>query len=221
MMTTERSVAISRIINIAALAALLAVLSGSLFLQFGVGEQPCPLCLVQRSGMIGLAVGPIMNLLWGIRPMHYALSILAALVGGAGSIRQILLHIATPGDQGYGPAVLGFHLYTWADITFVIATAGCALLLMWSTPLQSGDTGVLGTRGTMRAIALGFIAWVTIDLAIILISVIPECGLGMCPDDPPQGLTLGTLGGIVMLLGCATIAFVIGFVLNRRLAERA
>ncbi|MFM8350651.1 MAG: disulfide bond formation protein B, partial [Actinomycetales bacterium] len=54
----ERAVLISRIINLLALAGLLVVLSGSLDLQFGFGEPPCPLCLIQRSGMIGLAVGP-------------------------------------------------------------------------------------------------------------------------------------------------------------------
>ena len=124
-MTVERSVTIARILNMVALGALLMVLAGSLFLQFGLGEQPCPLCLIQRSGMIGLAIGPMLNLVRGLRPSHYAISILAACVGGAGSIRQILLHIATPGDQGFGPAILGFHLYTWADIVFVIAVVGC------------------------------------------------------------------------------------------------
>ena len=79
-MTSERAVFWSRVINIVALLGLLGVLAGSLHLQLGVGEQPCPLCLVQRSGMIGLAVGPVMNLLWGIRARHYALSILAALI---------------------------------------------------------------------------------------------------------------------------------------------
>ena len=101
--TQDRSVQIARVINILALFALIGVLAGSLHLQFGVGEQPCPLCLVQRSAMIGLAVGPLMNLLWGMRPAHYALSILAAVVGGAASTRQILLHIATPAIPATGP----------------------------------------------------------------------------------------------------------------------
>ncbi|MDA9863411.1 disulfide bond formation protein B, partial [bacterium] len=69
---------LARLINIVALVALIGVLAGSLHLQFGIGEQPCPLCLVQRSAMIGLAIGPVMNLLWGMKPAHYALSILAA-----------------------------------------------------------------------------------------------------------------------------------------------
>ena len=218
-MTPQRAVFWSRVINIVALVGLLGVLAGSLHLQFGVGEQPCPLCLVQRSGMIGLAVGPIMNLLWGIRARHYAISILAAFAGGAGSVRQILLHIQ-PGDPGYGPAVLGWHLYTWALVTFALGAAGCALLLMWQTPLDAGDTGVLGKRGAMRAVSLFVVAFVTIDLLIIAVSVIPECGLGMCPDDPPNINGLGDIGGWLAMLAVAVISAIIAFILNRRLAEK-
>lgn len=219
-MTIERSVTIARILNMVALAALLLVLAGSLFLQFGLGEQPCPLCLIQRSGMIGLAIGPMLNLVRGLRPAHYAISILAACVGGAGSIRQILLHIATPGDEGFGPAVLGFHLYTWADIVFVIAVIGCALLLMWSTPFSANDNGILGAKSAMRAIGIGFMAWVVLDLAIILLAIIPECGVGMCPDDPPEGPTFGIAGGAIFIIATGVVAFVIGAVMNRRLATR-
>ncbi|MEK9737735.1 MAG: disulfide bond formation protein B, partial [Candidatus Nanopelagicales bacterium] len=56
-MPPERAVFLSRLLNVAALFALLGVLAGSLHLQFGVGEQPCPLCIVQRSGMFAIAVG--------------------------------------------------------------------------------------------------------------------------------------------------------------------
>lgn len=219
MLSSDRAVFWSRIINLVALLGLLGVLAGSLHLQFGVGEQPCPLCLVQRSGMIGLAVGPVMNLLWGIRARHYALSILAALAGAAGSTRQILLHIL-PGDPGYGPAVLGWHLYTWALVTFVIGAAGCAVLLLWQTPLEAGDTGVMGQRGPLRTATLFVVTFVVIDLLIIAVSVIPECGLGMCPDDPPDISGLGDIGGWIAMLVVALVSLVVALVLNRRLAEK-
>ncbi len=74
---------IMRLINIVALLAFLGVLAESLFLQCGIGEQSCPLRLVQRSRMVGLALGPVMNLPWGWKPSHYAISILAAPVGVA------------------------------------------------------------------------------------------------------------------------------------------
>lgn len=216
----SRELVIARWINVLALFALIAVLAGSLHLQFGVGEQPCPLCLVQRSGMIAIAVGPIMNLLWGMKPAHYALSILGAFVGGAGSVRQILLHIQ-PGDPGYGPAVLGLHLYTWAFVTFAIAVIGCAFMLLWNKPFEAGDSGVIGERGFLRFAALVGIAWVTIDLLIVGISVIPECGLGMCPDNPSDINGLGGVGGWLLMGGVGLVAIIVAVVLDRRLPSNS
>lgn len=209
----------SRAINIAALLALVGVLAGSLYLQFGVGEQPCPLCLVQRSAMIGLAVGPAMNLLWGMKARHYAISILAAVAGACGSTRQILLHIYDPADPGYGPAIMGYHLYTWALITFVIGIVGCAVLLLWEAPLRAGDEGVLGRSSALRGLAFGAVIWIAIDLVVITVSVIPECGLGMCPDDPPPlGYSLSA-GAAVLMVVVGVVSFVLGFVLDRRMTR--
>ena len=216
----DRAVLISRIINLLALVGLLVVLSGSLDLQFGFGEPPCPLCLIQRSGMIGLAVGPIMNLLWGIRPAHYAISILAAIVGGAGSTRQILLHIADPNDPGYGPAVLGYHLYTWAFITFLIGAAGCALLIMWTAPFNVKDDGVTGHRGWLRMVCFTIIAWVSLDALVIGLSVLPECGLSMCPDNPESNFSFGNIGGVTMIIATAVVAAIVAYVVNRRMPDR-
>lgn len=227
-MPPERAVLLSRLLNVAALFALLGVLAGSLQLQFGVGEQPCPLCIVQRSGMFAIAVGPMMNLLWGIRARHYALSILGAVVGAAASTRQILLHIADPNDPGYGPAVLGWHLYTWALVTFIIAIVGCALLILWQTPYQAGDQGVLREPGLVRPLGVFIIVWVTlfaliwivIDLAAVGVSVVPECGLGECPDDPPAISGLGNMGGWYAVLAGGAVAAVIAWVFERRWAAK-
>jgi disulfide bond formation protein DsbB len=220
-MSDKQTLNFARLINIGALFALLGVLAGSLNLQFGAGEQPCPLCIVQRSAMIGLAVGPIMNLLWGMRARHYALSILAAVVGGAGSTRQILLHIADPNDPGFGPAVFGWHLYTWAFVTFVVAVVGCAVLIMWNRPFELGDNGVLGHKHWHRTLALfatlWVVLWVLADLIIIAVSVIPECGLGMCPDDPPPGPSAGSIGGWILVLSVGVVAAIIAFFVERRL----
>jgi len=214
------AVRISRLINVLALFALLGVLAGSLHLQFGIGEQPCPLCLIQRSGMIGLAVGPVMNLMWGIRASHYALSILAAMVGAAGSIRQILLHIE-PGDPGYGPAIWGLHLYTWALITFVIAIIGCAVMLLWDAPFQEKDQGIRYAKSWFRVVALTAIFWAFAYLVIIGISVIPECGLGMCPDDPPNIAGVGDFSGwlAVLSVGVLALAFALAVVVNQKLSD--
>jgi len=219
-MTDMQATRLARFVNIAALFALLGVLAGSLHLQFGIGEQPCPLCLVQRSAMIGLAVGPIMNLLWGMKPAHYALSILAAAAGAAGSTRQILLHINDPIGTGYGPAVLGYHLYTWALITFVIAIVGIAILLLWNRPFTVEDRGLMTDVRWMRIIGLTAIIWVFIDLLIIGISAIPECGVGMCPDDPADISGLGDIGGWVLMLAIGIVSVIVALLVDRRVASR-
>ena len=216
-MTPARQLLLFRLINLIALLALLGVLTGSLDLQILVGEQPCPLCLLQRSGMIGLAVGPIMNLLWGMRPAHYAVSILAAFAGGAASTRQILLHIATPGDPGYGPAVAGFHLYTWAFITFAVGAAGCAALLLFSSQFSLGDTGVLRRKGALRIATLTIVVWTSVYLIIIAVTVLPECGLGMCPDDPESTGGIKTPVGVIGFLGFVLGSFAIAYLRDRRL----
>ena len=223
-MTDATVTRLARAINILALFALIGVLAGSLHLQFGAGEQPCPLCLVQRSGMIGLAVGPAMNLLWGMKPAHYAISILAAVAGSAGSVRQILLHINDPIGTGYGPAILGWHLYTWALVTFVIAIVGIAVLLLWNRPFTVDDRGILSAESPMRiaglTAALTAVFWVVIDLIVIAVSILPECGLGICPDDPSPTANLGDVGGWSFVLTLGVIAVIIAFVIARAADRR-
>ena len=163
-----REVFIMRLLNLAALLGLLVVLSGLLWFEFGMGEMPCALFLIQRSAMFGLAVGPMMNLVWGMRPAHYGVSILAACVGGAGSVCQILLHIANPDDPGHGPVVFGFHLYTWAFITFVIGIAGCAILLLLRG-LPDCGLGMCPTDPA-SSVGIGTVGGFLMFLAIILVS---------------------------------------------------
>lgn len=224
--TDARATQISRWINILALLALLGVLAGSLHLQFGIGEQPCQLCLVQRSAMIGLAVGPVMNLLWGMKPSHYAISILAAAAGSAGSVRQILLHINDPAGTGYGPAVLGWHLYTWAFVTFVITIVGIAVLLLWNQPFTADDQGVVAagagrSRSAAPIVSIWVILWVFFDLIFIAISVLFECGLGMCPDDPPNITGFGDGPGWILFLGIGLLSLVLAPLIDRCLRARA
>ncbi|MEI7453148.1 MAG: disulfide bond formation protein B [Actinomycetes bacterium] len=219
--SVERQIAAARWINVLALLALLGVLAGSLHLQFGVGEQPCPLCLIQRSGMIGLAVGPVLNLLWGFKARNYAISILAACAGGAGSIRQILLHIADPADPGYGPEVFGLHLYTWSFVTFAVGVIGCAVLLLWNTPFTSGDQGVCHAPGRFRALTYAVVIWIFLDAVLIAVSTIPECGLGMCPDNPTNISGLGDVGGWLLIAAMGVISALAGVFFDRRQSQNS
>src|ERR1700754_3598588 len=107
-------------LNVLSLYAVAAVLIAAFAAQLVLHELPCPLCLLQRIQFAMLAIGPIMNVRFGPRPSHYALSLFAAAAGFGFSTRQVLLHIM-PGDPGYGTALLGYHYYTLAVIAFAAA----------------------------------------------------------------------------------------------------
>jgi disulfide bond formation protein DsbB len=131
-----RSLAIT--LNALGLYAIALILLLAFGAQLILHELPCPLCLLQRIQFAMLAVGPILNVRFGPRPSHYAVSLLTAAAGAAFASRQILLHVM-PGDLGYGSALLGYHYYTWAFIGFAVAVVALAAMLC-STPSSKRTT---------------------------------------------------------------------------------
>ena len=121
------------IANSTAMLLVSSVLIGAFYFQFGLGENPCPLCLLQRIGMIGVIFGLSLNTYFGLKKEHFGIVILSALVGSAFSIRQILLHICPVAGEpsGYGTAVLGMHLYSWAVVIYVASIIGSVVFLFF------------------------------------------------------------------------------------------
>lgn len=164
-------------VNMLALYAIAGVLIAAFAMQFLYRELPCPLCLLQRAFFCALAVGPVLNLRFGPRPSHYALSIVAAMIGAAVSVRQILLHIL-PGDPGYGSAVLGYHYYTWAFLIFVAAIGLAALMLLFDRQFE-------GEGRAPRSMAGEIAVWLVIGLTFAnVLSTLLICGFTACPDNP-------------------------------------
>jgi disulfide bond formation protein DsbB len=159
-----------------AIALVLAVAFGA---QLLLHELPCPLCLLQRVLFSALAIGPILNIRFGPRPSHYALSLFAALAGAVASTRQVLLHIM-PGDAGYGSALLGYHYYTWALLGFVAAIVLIAAVLLFDR--QFGDEAMQPASADVFVQAA---VWLVIGLTVLnAISTLLECGFGACADNP-------------------------------------
>src|SRR5713101_4033762 len=173
-----RSLALT--LNALGLYAIALVLVAAFTAQLVLNELPCPLCLLQRIQFAMLAVGPILNIRFGPRPSHYALSLLTAAAGAAFAMRQILLHIM-PGDPGYGSALLGYHYYTWAFIGFAVAIVLIAAMLLFDG--QFKEDGAPVEAGKFARIAV----WLVIGLSTLnVISTLLECGFGACPDNPVE-----------------------------------
>lgn len=67
-------------------------------LQLLWNDLPCPLCLLQRLGLLGIALGFLLNIRYHVRPSHYAISLLSALFTAFVALRQIALHISDSND---------------------------------------------------------------------------------------------------------------------------
>src|ERR1700710_2457761 len=167
-------------LNALSLYAVALVLAAAFAAQLLLGELPCPLCLLQRLQFAVLAIGPILNVRFGPRPGHYALSLLAAVAGAAFSTRQVLLHIM-PGDGGYGTALLGYHYYTWALIGFAAAIVLLAAVLLFDRQFQDDGAALPPTGGIFVQIAV----WLVTGLTFLnVVSTLLECGFGACADNP-------------------------------------
>lgn len=161
-------------------ALLILILVGVLLSAFGVQffehEVPCPLCMLQRLGMIGVATAVLLNLRFNILTAHYAIGLLSALAGGFVALRQISLH-ACPGFSTFGLPVLGLSLYTWSFIVFVCCVAAIALLLFLYDPKSKETIHSEMNIWCRFAFAMLFL----ITVANVVTTFI-QCGLSVCQD---------------------------------------
>ena len=160
------------------LNALIAlVLSGILLAAFGVqfieNERPCPLCLLQRLGMLGVGAGVLMNVRFGIKPLHYGLCILSSIFGGFVALRQISLHVC-PGFPEFGIPVLGLSLYTWSFLIFTVCVLSVGVLLFLYDPERDEERLPLnGWHKTVFYLLFALSAGNVVSTAF-------QCGWGVC-----------------------------------------
>ncbi|MDA9409870.1 MULTISPECIES: disulfide bond formation protein B [unclassified Bradyrhizobium] len=182
---TSKKPPVGAILNAAGLLGISLILTVAFSYQLGLGELPCPLCLLQRAGFIAIGMGFLFNLRLGERPSHYAMILMASLVTGFIAMRQVSLHLA-PGDPGYGSALWGLHFYTWALIAAVAVVCYVALVFVLkdATGKQEGDAPVTGFASN------AVFAIFALLVAANLLSTVLECGAGQCDDNPVRYLLL-------------------------------
>lgn len=164
------------IANALGLAIICVILILAFADQLYQHDLPCPLCLLQRAGLVAVGLCMCLNLKEGIHISHYGLMILAAILGFSAALRQISLH-TTPGDPGYGHAMLGLPLYVWSAIVFMVIIACIAIAMLFEPGFKEKQQ-----RPGRKSIAL-----MSVFLVLILangISTLIECGTSVCPDNP-------------------------------------
>lgn len=175
------------------------VMLGAFTIQFVGGEFPCPLCMLQRCGMILSTIGALWIIMQARRgeltAVRYAqglgMGVLGAAAGALVSVRQILLHIK-PGDPGYGEPVLGMHLYTWALITFYVVILFVAVVSMLAPVGIPEAPTRAGAQRTISTLIVGLFALVVAANVIAIIFL--EGFAWVLPDDPTGYNLLDQLG---------------------------
>ncbi|MFP3505729.1 disulfide bond formation protein B [Burkholderia sp. SIMBA_062] len=127
-----------KIPNILALLAICFALSIALYYEFVLHELPCPLCALQRLGLILVGIGITMNIRFEAKVSHYSLVLLGAIATGAAGFRQILLHVC-PGTEAYGSPFLGLHFYTWSAIAAVLLVVFVVAMLIYREYVTDTD----------------------------------------------------------------------------------
>ncbi len=162
--------------NTAGLVIICLILLVAFADQLYQHDLPCPLCLLQRAGFVAIGLCMYMNLKEGIRISHYGLMILAAILGFSASLRQISLHTAA-GDPGYGYVLLGFHLYIWCAIAFMITIGLIALVMLFERSFTEKHPPPSRPNITLM--------WIFLILILANgISTLIECSRFICPDNP-------------------------------------
>ena len=171
-------------LNALGLLAVSAVLIFAFTDQFIYGDLPCPLCILQRAGLIAAGFGLALNMRFGPRPSHYGLMIIGALAAGIVARRQVLLHIV-PGTGSYGDMFFGLHYYTWMVIVATLIILGTAGMLLFDRQFADEHAEKPLTGWMLASLALFGVLALGNGISTVL-----ECAGGLCPDDPTGYLLL-------------------------------
>ena len=181
-MHSSKVIIIIRTLNALDALGLAFLLFVAFFLQIRYHELPCPLCLLQRLGVLAIAFGFLLNVMFKIRPVHYTLSLLAAMLTASICVRQIFLHVI-PGDPGYGLPILGLHLYTWLFLLCVGIIIYISIVFSIFPQYGVEHSKNSKSKGmkllTHIVFALVFLLGISNGIATYL-----ECGIKACPENP-------------------------------------
>lgn len=149
------------------------VILGAFSVQILGHETPCPLCYLQRAGMLAAGIGFLLNLRFGVHVSHYGLALFSTFYGASVALRQMLLHIC-PGTPPFGSPFLGLSLYTWSFFVHAALILAVALLLFLFKPHHSHNR----MNRWETIVTLLFFLMVLGNI----LSTYLQCDLGPCAD---------------------------------------
>ena len=163
------------------LLSIAAILTAAMVLQYGNGELPCPLCLLERFAMFGICFGIIRNFRHGFSYRNTGYSLLCAIFLLVVAVRQTLLDIyPRPGHAYTGSAVFGLHMPVWSIVVALcVLTAYAVKLSVLGEDASLRDTAI-DTFPALARLACVASLYLIALLAVNFVSVVIQCGVGEC-----------------------------------------
>lgn len=178
----ERALALLNYLYLLAMMAVIAaILTTAMTFQYVRGEVPCPLCLLERAAMFGVCFGIMLNFRHGFSYRNTGISLVFTILLLIVASRQTLLDIyPRPGHEYVGSAVFGLHMPVWSIVIALTLLAAYAVKMA----VVGGDEYLERARPQSFPLIdtlAGFLSvYVMVILAINLVSVVLQCGLGEC-----------------------------------------
>lgn len=163
------------------LAVLAAILTAAMVFQYGYGELPCPLCLLQRLAMLGVCFGIILQFRSGFSYQNVGISLLFTVFLLIVSVRQTLLDIyPRPGHEYIGTAIFGIHMPVWSVLIATALFFGFALQFILFGNTVDQHKQPVAKFPTLKIVAAALSLYVVAIGVINFGSVGVQCGFGQC-----------------------------------------
>jgi disulfide bond formation protein DsbB len=170
---------LDHLFQLGVLAVLVGIQASALVMQYGFGELPCPLCLLERLAMFGVGFAILEGFRNGFRERLTGLALLFALLLLVVGARQTLLDIAPrPGHAYIGSPVFGLHMPVWAVVIALVLLVSYALKIavLGADPLTRAGRAPAWLASPARLIGYALLAL----CAVNAVSVVVQCGFSEC-----------------------------------------
>lgn len=181
-LNTLSSVAIRDTLGYCLLLAVLLLVclaqTAMLGLQLGAHELPCPLCLLQRLALFGVAFGLISAFRIAHSPARTGYSLLSALLLLIIAARQCLNNITPrPGHDWIGGTLLGLHFPVWSVLLalFLLVLLTTSLLVFpQSQSRREIKPSLVKSVGSLVSGYAVMLCMLNVALVVL------QCGCGIC-----------------------------------------
>ncbi|MAT60181.1 MAG: disulfide bond formation protein B [Micrococcales bacterium] len=197
LLSDEAAYRLARFFNYFGLIVPMLVVLAAMGYQVFGDELPCSHCNMQRLGFFMLALGPALNLRFGFRPSHYGISLAGAFFLGTVAL-DMMVRISNQNLDGWGPKALGLHMYGWSLVIALIGGVALVVMFLWERQFDLSRTAEFRPSRKASGLLVAAFAVALVIIGLDLVSVIFECGIGLCPDAPPTDYPF--LSWIVSLL---------------------